>query len=131
MKSIVNIVYRFRVYPIKEQIIFFSKHFGCVRFIYNYLLNTRRNAYLDKKKKISGFECKRMISTLKKEEKYTWLKEVNSQSLQESALNLEKSYSRFFKKINKARYPKFKKKIANNLFVFRNIFILMFKKAIF
>ena len=113
MKSIVNIAYRFRIYPTKEQIVFFAKHFGCV---YNHLLGTRRDAYLNEKKKMSGFECKKMISILKKEEKYAWLKEVNSQSLQEAALNLEKSYSRFFKKINNAQYPSFKKKNSKQSF---------------
>ena len=116
MKSIINIAYKFRIYPTKEQVVFFAKHFGCVRFIYNHLLGTRRESYLNEKKKISGFECKRMISTLKKEKEYTWLKEVNSQSLQEAALNLEKSYSRFFKKINNAQYPRFKKKNSKQSF---------------
>lgn len=116
MKSIVNIAYRFRIYPTKEQIVFFAKHFGCVRFIYNYLLGVRSDAYRNDKTNISGFECKKMISILKKVENYNWLKEVNSQSLQEAALNLEKSYRRFFKKVSNAKYPNFKKKNTKQSF---------------
>ena len=37
--------YKFRIYPTEEQKIFFGKHFGCVRFVYNYLLNLRIEAY--------------------------------------------------------------------------------------
>jgi len=58
-------------------------------------------------KKVSGFEAKRTIAKLKKE-KYKWLSEVNSQSLQEAAIDLDKAYRRFFKKLG--AYPNFKKK---------------------
>jgi len=110
MKEIVNKGYKFRIYPTKEQKVFFAKHFGCVRFIYNHLLSVRRDAYKNEGKKISGFECKKMISPLKKNEEYTWLKEVNSQSLQQAALDLHSAYEKFFQKVNGAGYPKFKKK---------------------
>jgi putative transposase len=50
-----------------------------------------------------------MISLLKKDNKYEWLKKVNSQTLQEKAIDLEKSFQRFFK-IKDSKYPKFKKK---------------------
>lgn len=110
MKEIVNKAYKFRIYPTKEQETFFSKHFGCTRFIYNYLLSIRSDAWKNEKKNISGFEAKKMISPLKKTDEFSWLKEVNSQSLQEAALDLEKGFKRFFKKVSGAGYPQFKKK---------------------
>jgi putative transposase len=110
MKQVVNKAYKFRIYPTKCQKVFFAKHFGCVRFIYNYLLGFRRDAYKNYGKSISGLECKKMIPGLKTQEDYLWLKEVNSQSLQEAALDLNSAYERFFKKINGSGYPKFKKK---------------------
>ncbi len=33
--------YKFRLYPNKEQAIFFAKTFGCVRKVYNLMLNDR------------------------------------------------------------------------------------------
>ena len=30
--------YKFRLYPTKEQEVLLAKHFGCVRFIYNWAL---------------------------------------------------------------------------------------------
>jgi len=110
MKEIVNKAYKFRVYPTKKQEVFFAKHFGCTRFIYNYLLGVRRDAYQKEGKSISGLEAKKLIPGLKRQENYEWLKEVNSQSLQEAALDLNSAYERFFKKINGSGYPKFKKK---------------------
>ena len=37
--------YKFRIYPSDEQKIFFSKTFGCVRLVYNLMLNDRIKAY--------------------------------------------------------------------------------------
>jgi len=110
VKETINKAYKFRIYPDTDQEVFFAKHFGCVRFVYNHLLATRSNAYKNDGISISGMECKRLIPSLKKQTEYTWLKEVNAQSLQEAALNLEKSYQRFFNKSLKAGYPSFKKK---------------------
>jgi len=45
---------------------------------------------------------------LKKSPDYEWLKEVNSQSLQVSLMNLDAAYRKFFNK--KAKFPSFKKK---------------------
>ena len=84
MKKIVNKAYKFRVYPTKEQEVFFAKHFGCTRFIYNHLLGIRKEKYQREGVSLSGLECKRLLSPLKKKEGFTWLKEVNSQFLTRS-----------------------------------------------
>jgi len=98
--------YKYRLYPTEEQKVFLDKHFGCCRFIYNHFLALRKETWEKDKQTISGFECKRQLRTLKKE--FPWLKEVNSQSLQDAVLNLEKSYRRFFKGL--ASYPNFREK---------------------
>ncbi len=110
----IEIGYKFRIYPTEEQKAFFEKHFGCVRFIYNYLLNLRMEAYREDETNISGYEAKKYIAKLKKQEEYKWLSEVNSQSLQEAAIDLDKAYRRFFKKL--AAHPTFKKKINRQKF---------------
>ena len=43
--KIVKKAYKFRIYPTLEQIIFFSKNFGCVRKVYNLMLDDRKKAY--------------------------------------------------------------------------------------
>jgi putative transposase len=58
--------------------------------------------------------CSTGLSVLKKVEGYEWLKEVNSQTLHASLINLETAYTKFFKKQNK--FPKFKKKSNNQSF---------------
>ncbi|MBT9648906.1 helix-turn-helix domain-containing protein, partial [Oscillibacter sp. MCC667] len=37
--------YRFRIYPTKEQTIQIQQTFGCCRFVYNYYLAKRIDAY--------------------------------------------------------------------------------------
>jgi len=49
-----------------------------------------------------------VLIKLKKINKYSWLNEVNSQSLQQSLKDLERAFKNFFKQQNK--YPRFKKK---------------------
>ena len=66
-KEVVNKAYKFRIYPSRKQEVFFAKHFGCTRFIYNYLLGVRRDAYQKEGKSISGFEAKKLIPGLKRQ----------------------------------------------------------------
>lgn len=40
--KIVKKAYKFRIYPTLEQVIFFSKTFGCVRKVYNLMLDARK-----------------------------------------------------------------------------------------
>lgn len=98
--------FKYRLYPTEKQKEFLEKHFGSCRFVYNHFLALRRDAWQRNKQSISGFECKRQLKNLKTE--FPWLKDVNSQSLQDVVLNLEKAYRRFFKGF--AGYPRFKTK---------------------
>ena len=63
----VSFGYKFRIYPMAEQKTFFEKHFGCCRFIYNYLLALRNESYKKFKISISGFEAKKQMTTSKRE----------------------------------------------------------------
>jgi putative transposase len=106
--NIVEMGYKFRIYPTLDQEEFFAKHFGCTRFLYNHFLNLRSKAWKERKESVSGFECKRMLPGLKKD--LPWLKECNSQSLQQSVLELETAFQKFFDKRLPNGYPQFKKK---------------------
>lgn len=100
--------YEYRLYPNKEQRVLLAKHFGCNRFIYNWALAKRIEAYKKTGKTISKYELDKMITQLKKDEKTAWLSEVNAQSLQQSVQNMETAYINFFR--NKKGFPKFKSK---------------------
>ena len=46
--------YKFRFYPTSEQELLLEKTFGCVRYVYNYILDLRSKAYAEDKTNI-GF----------------------------------------------------------------------------
>ncbi|MBP7526913.1 MAG: transposase [Syntrophorhabdaceae bacterium] len=103
---IITKAFKYRIYPTREQREFFARHFGACRFVYNYFLDLRSTEYKENRRSIPGLECKRMLVPLKAGN--TWLKEMNSQSLQEAVLNLDRAYQGFFRGL--AKYPAFKKK---------------------
>ena len=104
--------YKYRIQPNKEQEELISKHIGCSRWIYNYALNKKNKSYQETGKGLSRFDIQKDLPSLKKEENTSWLKEVNSQTLQASLENLDKAYTKFFKE--KKGFPKFKSKKDNH-----------------
>ena len=101
-------VYKYRIYPNKEQQELINKHIGCCRYIYNFCLEKKINAYKTSKKNLSKFDLMKLLPSLKKEQETFFLKEVNSLSLQAAICNLDNAYQRFFKE--KKGFPKFKSK---------------------
>lgn len=98
--------FKYRLNPTEEQKVLLNKHIGACRFIYNLALETKQMAYVGNKYNLSCFELHSQLKDLKEE--LPWLKELNSQSLQQAITNLDKAYTAFFKGQNS--FPKFKKK---------------------
>jgi len=116
-----NLAYKYRIYPTSEQKELLGKHFGCVRFVWNYFLNERKEYYLNNKegieaKRIKGnlnyYDNAKQLTLLKGERE--WLKESNSQSLQASLKHLDSAYRMFFRKIH--AFPNFKSKDSKQSF---------------
>lgn len=112
--KIVNRTYRFRIYPNSFQIELLAKHFGCTRFVYNYFLNQRQEQYREKGTSDNYYAQAKVLTELKKQEKTSWLKEVNSQTLQFALRNLETAYTNFFQK--RTSFPRFHSKKGKNTF---------------
>src|SRR4028119_1412435 len=100
--------YKFRLYPTPEQEQYLARCFGCSRFVYNHFLRLTTDAYAESKKHLKYGDTAKLLTTLKKDEQYSWLTEVNSQSLQQTLKDLESAFIRFFK--NLGSFPVFKKK---------------------
>jgi len=94
-----------RLYPNKEQQQVISSQIGGVRYVYNRALALRKYAYSKFGIRIGKFALINHITKLKKREKTSWLKEMDSQALQQSISNMDKAYQHFFKG---GGYPKFK-----------------------
>ena len=98
--------YEYRIYPNEEQKELLSKHFGCVRWVYNYGLSKKIEHYKQTEKTLSHYEIKKDLPKLKRDMNTSWLKEINSQTLQSTLFHLDVAYNRFFKK--KSDFPHFK-----------------------
>ncbi|WP_280770743.1 IS200/IS605 family element RNA-guided endonuclease TnpB [Salipaludibacillus daqingensis] len=103
---LVHKAYKFRIYPNNEQEILIAKTIGCSRFVFNYFLGRWNDTYTKTGEGLTYSTCSSQLPKLKKE--YEWLKEVDSIAVQTSVKHLSDSFSRFFKKQNKA--PRFKSK---------------------
>lgn len=108
-KTKLNMGFKFRIYPSKEQEALIHKTFGCVRFVYNHFLNQRIELYKNDKKSTTYVNQSNELTLLKKD--LIWLKEVDSVSLQSALKNLDKAFKNFFSK--RAKYPRFKSKKNN------------------
>ncbi|EJF06131.1 transposase [Thiovulum sp. ES] len=103
-------VVKVRLYPNKKHIELLSQHFGSSRFIYNFMLSQKDENYQNGIN-ISTYDLIKQLPQMKKSENFSWLKEVDSTSLQNSVLNLDKACKNFFRQVKngeKAGFPKFK-----------------------
>ena len=125
--------YKYRIYPTEPQKELIAKHIGSSRFVFNLALETKNAAYIGNKHNYSPFDLIKQLPELKKE--CPWLKEVNSQSLQQSIQNMDIAFKKFFKG---AGFPKFKSKrdkqsfsIPQNVIVKNNLLVIpKFKEGI-
>lgn len=96
---------RYRLYPNREQRTYFAKVFGCVRFVYNKMLEDSSNYYEE-----TGERLRTNPHSYKEE--YPFLREADSSALSNAKINLDKAFNHFFKGIS--QYPTFKSKKDNN-----------------
>lgn len=87
-----------KLYPNKQQEQVINKILGCYRFVYNHMLALKQQEYNDNKTNLSLCDLsKYFFSTLRKGEKYSWLKEQNTKVMAQSIRQMMSAYDRFFK----------------------------------
>ncbi len=91
---------KFRIYPTQEQKTQFAKTVGCVRFIYNKMLEDKIAYYQQTKKKLNN-------TPAQYKEAFPFLKDVDSMALCNAQMNLQNAYNNFFSR-PKVGFPKFK-----------------------
>lgn len=101
--------FEYRLYPNEDQKILMHKHIGAVRWLYNWGLSKKIETWKSEQKTLNRYDLQKELPSMKATGSLTsWLKEVNSQSLQSSLIHLDEAYSKFFKKT--AGFPAFKSK---------------------
>lgn len=99
---------KYRFYPTKEQEQLLAQTFGCVRVVYNKLLEYRKDSFFKEKKKVDYPESSKVLTELKNKEEFSWLNDVSAVPLQQTLRHLQTAYKNFWDK--RAKYPTFKKK---------------------
>lgn len=97
-----------RLYPTTEQQAALSFQFGAARWVYNYALDWRGNAWRERGENVTRRMTLDKLVELKADADTAWLKDADSQVLQQSLMHLDTAFERFFRQ--QARYPKYKSK---------------------
>lgn len=100
--------YKYKLKPTVKQQKLLMQTFGCVRFIYNWGLQMKMQAYKEEKKTLTSIDLAKTLTSLKKETEYKWLNTCAAEALQQSLRHLDNAYTSFFKA--KKGFPKFKSK---------------------
>jgi len=100
--------YKYRFYPTGEQQRILARTFGCARFVYNYFLRLRKQAYFEEQKSLTYHQTSALLTALKKQAAYAWLNEVSCVPPQQALRHLDRAFKNFFQ--GRAAYPVFKSK---------------------
>lgn len=97
-----NKAYKYRIYPNAAQSELLAKTFGCVRFIYNRMLEDKISFYEQTGKMLA-------ITPASYKAEYPWLSEVDSMALCNAQMQLQSAYKKFFRE-KEIGVPKFRSK---------------------
>lgn len=129
-----------RIYPNQTQKEQLLVNFGCVRFVWNQMLNMQIERHKNNQdaKYQNHFAMNNMLKAMKLE--YPWLKQAESTSLQVANRDLDDAFKRFFNKKLKNGFPRFKRKkyaqsytskaVQNNIQVLDNYHIKLPKLGV-
>lgn len=95
-------VIKYRLYPTKEQQVFFAKSFGCCRKVWNLMLEDKNNYYAQEHKTLHN-------TPAQYKDKYPYLREVDSLALANVQMQLQQAWKNYFSN-SKFGKPKFKSK---------------------
>jgi putative transposase len=121
----INVSFKFRIYPNKEQEITLNKTFGCCRFLWNQMLNERNAVYQQLKNDKDALYSYKYKTEKQYKEEFAFLKEVDAKALQNVNRNLFQAFQNFFDSIKGKRarvgHPSFKSKHGKQSYTTNNI----------
>jgi len=100
--------YTYRFYPTEEQKRILAQTFGCCRYVYNWGLRKKTDAYYQEGQRLYYNDLSAALTQLKKQEETRWLADVSSVPLQQALRHLDRAFLNFFER--RGKYPVFKKK---------------------
>jgi len=104
----VKIRYKFRCCPTKAQKASLARVFGACRYVYNWALRMRTDAYFKDGISVGYNESSTRLTALKRDPMHAWLNKISCVPPQQALRHLQTAFANFFEK--RAAYPKFKRK---------------------
>ncbi len=105
--------YKFRIDPTTAQAPGFVRMAGARRWVWNWALDRRIQHYVAHKTTLSVTALCAEITELKRRPATAWLREIDSQALQQAIRDLDGAFQSFFAR--RARFPRFKSKKTDPL----------------
>jgi putative transposase len=114
MTRTIQITYRYRLEPTPAQENLLLQFAGARRWVWNWALNRKREHYRQTGKTLSYNALAAELTRLKQQPATAWLREIDSQSQQQTLRDLESAFQHFFRRVRngekKKGFPKFKSK---------------------
>lgn len=101
---VIQKAFKFRIYPNQEQQAALAVQFGHARFVYNMALTARKSHYFEHGKGLNYNDTAYMLTIIK--QFVPWLKEADSQVLQQSLKDLDRAYINYFEMVKNGMLPK-------------------------
>lgn len=106
MTRTIQTTYRYRLDPTVEQLAVLNQFAGARRFVWNWALNRKRTHFQQTGKTLSFAALCSELTRLKQQPATAWLREMESQSLQQALRDLERAYQHFFRRVRNGEKKK-------------------------
>jgi putative transposase len=97
--------YRYRFYPTPEQAAGLAQTFGRARYVYNWALRVRTDAYYQRQERLGYHEASAALTTVGQRSEMAWPNEVSRVPPRQGLRHLEKAFRTFE---GRAKYPRFR-----------------------
>jgi putative transposase len=112
MQRTIQTTYRYRLRPTVAQEDKLNQFAGARRFVWNWALNRKRDHFQQTGKTLSCAALSAELTRLKHQSATAWLREMDSQLLQQALRDLDSAYQHFFRRVRKGDkkkgFPTFK-----------------------
>ena len=112
MTRTIQTTYRYRLNPTVAQEILLNQFAGARRFVWNWALDRKKTHYQQTGGTLGFAALSEELTQRKQQPETAWLREMDSQSLQQALRDLESAYQHFFRRVKRGEkrkgFPRFK-----------------------
>ena len=112
MTRTIQTTYRYRLTPTGAQETVLNQFAGARRFVWNWALHRKKSHYQQTGETLSYHDLAGELTRLKQQPETAWLREMDSQSLQQALRDLDSAYQQFFRRVKRGEkrkgFPRFK-----------------------